>query len=156
MQYDFFSEDDGRSLLSMLDGTKFPRPLSIHTTRPETLVTAKSRFSRVFSTQSINSEVSYGTVVLSLPQLCDVINSHRSLARADIISTECYTERLGAITHRFLVLELRRHARRPVWLRLDRRLGKDTSTFTLLRSNGSTPANDVVSKNIWLEEWYWL
>jgi hypothetical protein len=150
LQYDFFIEDDGQSLLADLDGEKFPRPLTIASHhRPTTVVSSRTRRSRlsrlrVFSAASENSVDQYGAVVLSLPQLCDVIDRHRSLQRAEIVSTEGYVERLGAITHRFLVLLLRRQGRKPVYLRLDRRLGRNTSTFHLLRSNGSTPANDVV------------
>ncbi|KAF8316119.1 hypothetical protein DL93DRAFT_794271 [Clavulina sp. PMI_390] len=50
---------------------------------------------------------------------------------------------MGAFLHRFIVLELHRQGRKPVYLRLDRRLGKGASTFSLIRSSGSTPANDV-------------
>ena len=149
-QYDFFIEDDGQSLLAELDGEKFPRPLTISSRhRPPTVVSSRTRRSRlsrlrVFSTTSENSVDQYGSVILSLSQLCEVIDRHRSLQRAEIISTEGYVERLGAIIHRFLVLLLRRSGRKPVYLRLDRRLGKNTSALHLLRSSGSTPANDVV------------
>lgn len=57
--------------------------------------------------------------------------------------TEAYTQLLGAVRHRFLILELHRERRKKIWLRLDRRAG--TSTLGLLRAGGSVPAHDVVS-----------
>ena len=60
---------------------------------------------------------------LSVSQLCDVIKQHRSLRRAEILSTECYTEYTGRVVHRFLLLELHREGRKDIWPRLDRRPG---------------------------------
>lgn len=58
--------------------------------------------------------------------------------------TEGYSERSGAILHRFLVLELTRKNKKPIYLRLDRRLGKRVNMISLLLTSGVTEANDNV------------
>lgn len=60
--------------------------------------------------------------------------------------TEGYAERSGVILHRFLVLELKREDKKPIYLRLDRRLGEGVSRMTLLRASGVTSANDTVRR----------
>lgn len=95
-----------------------------------------------FSTPSVNTVITYGVLHTSLDEFCEVVTHHRSLKKAQIVSTESYTERNGVL-HRFLVLELYRQERKPIYLRLDRRFG--SSTFGLLLGLGSAPAKDTVS-----------
>lgn len=86
-----------------------------------------------------------GVLNLSLLQLTELIEEHRSLQCADILSCEGYIQRIGAVKHRFVVLELVRRERKPVWLRLDRRRSTKVSALQFLRSAASTPSNDTVS-----------
>lgn len=86
----------------------------------------------------------YGVIDLSLADVCNYIDDHRSLQTAEIVSTECYSQPAGAVTHRFIILELRRQGRKDVWLRLDRRRGENVSLFRFLAVSGITKANDRV------------
>lgn len=81
---------------------------------------------------------------MSLEDVCSYIDENRSLQTAEIISTECYCEPAGAVTHRFLVFELRRPRRKATWLRLDRRRGEGVSLPRFLTLSGVTKANDRV------------
>lgn len=65
--------------------------------------------------------VTRGILELTLPELCDLITEHISLQRAEIISTEVYTEPTKVWGHRFTILELLRTHRKTLYLRLDRR-----------------------------------
>ena len=137
-QNEFFTDDDGQSFLEGME----------HLVE---LKSAKSLASqlyshRPFSTPSINTVIFCGVWNMSVPQLCDVIKQHRSLKRAEILSTQCYTEFNGRVFHRFLILELHREGRKDIWLRLDRRPGR--STWQLLRAVGKAPAKDTVSTRI--------
>lgn len=85
-----------------------------------------------------------GIIGLSLPQLCDSISQHRSLQQAEIVCSEGYAVRAGAVIHRFLVLQLRRARRKMIWLRLDRLRSTKVSPLGFLRAGASTPANDTV------------
>lgn len=87
--------------------------------------------------------ITFGVLHLKLDELCEKITQHRSLREAQITSAECYTERNGGILHRFLVLELVRDPRKPIFLRLDRRVGG--TKLRLLRGLGTAPAKDTVS-----------
>ena len=89
-----------------------------------------------------------GVLHQSIHELCEFIQRQRSLQQAIITMTEGYAERLGAIVHRFLVLELKREDKKPIYLRLDRRLGKGVPTISLLRTSGVTSANDTVGSVI--------
>ena len=111
---------------------------------PEPTATFASRLysHRPFSTASVNTVLFCGVWGLSVSQLCDVVKQHRSLRRAEILSTECYTESTGRVVHRFLVLELHREGRQDIWLRLDRRPG--SSVPRLLLKAGTVPAKDTV------------
>jgi len=62
--------------------------------------------------------------------------------QAKILSTECYTESIVGVVHRFLILELHREGRKSIWLRLDRRSGR--SMLRLFRAAGTAPAKDIV------------
>jgi len=81
---------------------------------------------------------------LSLSDVCKYISDYRSLQNAEIMSTECYAENLGGVTHLFLLLELRRSNRKDVWLRLDRRRDQNVSLIKFFAFSGVTKANDRV------------
>jgi hypothetical protein len=137
----FFTNDRGEPLL--LENKDI---ISRH---PELIETPFSLVPTHESADSVGSVVpDAGKLGMPLKEFCDYIDAHQCLQQAEISSTECYAEQHGAITHRFLILELRRRNRRTIWLRLDRRLGKNTSTMSFLRSLGVTEANDVVGGRI--------
>jgi len=107
--------------------------------------------SQTSSTSSIPTIASADTVVdsnghlkLLLEDLCKVIDEHRSMQLAEIVTTEGYSEWTGTVIHRFLVLELRRVGRKPIWLRIDRQRAQDVNAFRFLAARASTPANDTV------------
>jgi hypothetical protein len=98
-------------------------------------------FRRRYYTPSINTVVpSYGVFNLTIVELQTMIEEHRSLQVGEIMSSEGYFQH--AITHRFLILQLRRDGRKPIWLRLERRAGR--SAFNLLLSGGVAPTQDTV------------
>lgn len=84
---------------------------------------------------------------MTLPELCEHVDSHPgpSLQDAEIVTIESCAEYSNGVTHRFLILELRRQERKDAWLRLDRRRGGEKSFFAFLFGSGETAANDVVS-----------
>lgn len=88
----------------------------------------------------------FGRIVLSLDDLCKYVQAHDSLQQAEVVATECYTEDAGPVTHRFLVLELQRPARKDLFLRLDRRREEGISIRKfVLNLSLQTKANDLVS-----------
>ena len=137
-QNEFFADDDGQSFL---EGMEHPAAL-----QPAETFASQLRSQRPFSTPSINTVIFCGVWNMSVSQLCDVIKQHRSLRRAEILSTQCYTEFNGRVVHRFLILELHREGRKDIWLRLDRRPGQ--STWQLLLAVGKAPAKDTVCTSI--------
>jgi hypothetical protein len=86
-----------------------------------------------------------GILGLSVPELCQLIQWCRSLQQAIVTMTEGYAERSGVVDHCFLILELRRDAKKPCCLRLDRRRGKGVSLPVLFSASCITSANDTVS-----------
>lgn len=98
------------------------------------------------STESSTATIvpEYGVHNLRLSDVCSFIDGHKSLQSAAIVTTECYSEPAGAVTHRFLVLELRRPGRKNIWLRLDRRRGEGISLLRFFALSGETKANDRV------------
>ena len=86
-----------------------------------------------------------GVLDLSVSELCQLIQQRASLQHAIITRTEGYAEHLGAVVHRFLVLELKREDKKPIFLRLDRRRGEGVSPMSLISASGVTSANDTVS-----------
>lgn len=83
---------------------------------------------------------------LSLDDLCVIIDLHSSMQRTEIVSAEGYKQWTGTVAHRFLVFELRRSGRKPIWLRVRR---KGNIPFVRFLANGAkTPANDTVSLHI--------
>lgn len=83
-------------------------------------------------------------MVMELDKLVNLIKDHRSLRRAEIVSTEGYKESPNGILHRFLILKLRREKKDPVWLRLDRRMHPNTGRTAFLLASGESPAYDTV------------
>lgn len=81
-----------------------------------------------------------------LNNLIQLIDADKVLQSAIILSTECCLQTIGAgIYHRYIVMQLERAGRKTIWLRLDRRRGSFVTNAQLLRSLGSTRANDTVS-----------
>ena len=95
------------------------------------------------TTRSAATVISHGVLRLLISDICDLIRTRRSLHRAEVVSTECYCRRRGAIFHRFLILELRRAGRKDLWLRIDRRRDRYHPKLQFLTTL-STPANDLV------------
>lgn len=85
----------------------------------------------------------------SLEHLCDLIDAYPSLRDAEIVSSECHTQRIRIVlnltVHRFLILELRRGEKKPIWIRLDRTRTKTVSDLDFVRAAGRIQANDTVS-----------
>lgn len=136
---DFFTDDDGQFFLQGLDTDQ-----SLH--QPLSRVVSRASVRSAATVASVNTFITRGVLHTTLDEFCEVIVSRRSLRRAQIISTECYTERSGGILHRFLVLQLYREEKKPIYIRLDRRVG--TSTLNLLLRRGSAPAKDTVSTSL--------
>lgn len=133
-QSDFFLNDDGLSFLENIPTLPQPSPI------PQ--FPQQSVLSQLSITTS-DTVMSENNLLLSFSQFCGLIEKHRSLQEAEIITTEGYAQQIGGILHRFLVLELRRSGKKTIWLRLDRRAGR--SALRLLLTLGSAPAHDVVS-----------
>lgn len=93
---------------------------------------------------TVTTVVSHGVLQLDLSELCDLIAARSSLARAEIVSAECYVQRIGLINHRFLILHLRREGRKDIYLRIDRRAARDVSLTELVWASGQTHAQDEV------------
>jgi len=85
-------------------------------------------------------------LTLLLSEFCSLVAKHQSLQSADILTTEAHIQQIGAITHRFLLLEIRRSSGQPIWLRLDRRTGRNL--FRVIVGIGSVPAHDIVCSRI--------
>lgn len=118
-----------------------PRPLS----RVLSRASVSSVSTAITSNTTATVVPSLGILNLSLSDVCRYIEAHPSLQSAEIVSTECYSERAGPVLHRFVVLELRRPKRKNVWLRLDRRRAKNVSLARFLSGAGVTDANDRAS-----------
>lgn len=139
LQEDFFVEDDGSSLFSAVSSQ-----YTIATTPSSSLSRDSSKLS-LASVSTVSTAIpKYGVIDLSLRDVCRYIDDHKSLRTAEIVSTECYSDKGGAVTHRFLILELQREGRKDVWLRLDRQRGENVSVLRFLAVSGVTKANDRV------------
>lgn len=104
---------------------------------------------RTTTTQSTRSvwsisESDFLGAKLKLDELVELIRSHISLQRAEILSTEGYKEWSNGILHRFLVLELRRTSKASIWLRIDRRMQPNASKINFVLAMGESPAYDTV------------
>ncbi|KAF8308166.1 hypothetical protein DL93DRAFT_2087323 [Clavulina sp. PMI_390] len=97
---------------------------------------------KVDTNTSVNTIVPrYGVLDLTLMEVCELVNDHRTLQAATIVSSECYTIPAGLVLHRFVVLKLHRSGRKDIWLRLDRRR-EDASQVRFMVARGTTKAND--------------
>ena len=151
-QQEFFTEN-GELLLPPVAS---PRLTSIKWARspPSPLTPSGPGWvSQNFSLTSLGSSLSTDTFLthgsnhtLNLTELCDVINQHRSLQNASIVSAEGYCQSIGrtGVVHRFIVLELERDGRQRIWLRIDRRRGGESPIMFVARV-ATSPANDQVN-----------
>ena len=105
-QEQFFTDENGQPLRITPTNSPIPRRRSISSIRT------------ACTTASL---VSYGVLQLPLEEFCDLIREHRSLQKAEILSTETHCTMNGPVPHRFLLLELRREGSKDLWLRIDRR-----------------------------------
>jgi hypothetical protein len=137
LQTEFFMDDDGKSL--------FEEAANHPTLRPVPKSSSQLCSHELYSTPSVATVIFCGVWTMSVLQLCDVVQQHRSLRQAKILSTECYTESTRGVVHRFLVLELHREGRKDICLRIDRR--PSGSILRLLRTAGNSPAKDTVCSN---------
>jgi hypothetical protein len=80
-----------------------------------------------------------------MDEFCKLIREHRSLQRAEILSTETYCKMIGPIPHRFLLLELHREGRKDLWLRLDRGRDRDVP-FMRFAARFATASRDTVRR----------
>lgn len=99
---------------------------------------------RSLTYNTVATVVSHGRLQLELSELCDLIEARDSLARAEIVSAECYVQRSGLWNHRFLILHLRREGRKDMYLRMDRRAANNISFTELVWTSGQTQARDEV------------
>lgn len=79
---------------------------------------------------------------MPLLRFCDAVADDSELQLAEVVSTAVYTENKRSVTHRFVLLQLRRDGRENIWLRLDRRSG--ATPLRLVSGLGSVPAHDTV------------
>ena len=136
-QNEFFSEN-GNNLLANVN--TFP---DLSSSDPSESPTDTQSPTDSLSTLDVGvGIVSSKPITLRLSDFCNLVARHQSLQTADILTTETHAEQIGAITHRFLLLELRRSSGRPIWLRLDRRAGR--SAIRIVIGVGVVPAHDVV------------
>ena len=105
-------------------------------------VSLASVSSTTTTSSTLTAVPSYGTIDFSLADVCSYIDAHRSLQTAEIISCECYSERAGIVMHRFLLMQLWRRGKKDIWLRLDRRMAKNTSLRRFLAAAGTTSTLD--------------
>lgn len=103
-----------------------------------------TRTTTIASTWSVSESDVIG-IKLEIGELAELIRSHSSLQRTEIVSTEGYKQTRNAILHRFLILELRRADKHPVWLRMDRRMYPDANRVSFLLESFQSPAYDTVS-----------
>lgn len=101
---------------------------------------------QAFGATRVNSHVLRSVLNrrLKLRDFCDFIESHQSLGRAKVFSTEGYAASSRAVTHRFVLLELYYLDVEVVYLRLDRRRSRDVTRSGLFATGGRTSGNDVV------------
>lgn len=109
-----------------------------------------SRLSLLSTTTFLPSQGGYGG---SLDDLTQLISKHTALYYATIECTECYAESIGlGISHRFLLMKLARQGKKSIWVRLDRRRSRVTSTMRFVRLGGLTEAHDTVRGRLfWIE-----
>jgi len=136
-QEQFFTDENGQPLRITPTNSPIPRRRSMSSIR---------------TTCTTASLVSYGILQLPLEEFCDLIREHRSLQKAEILSTETHCKMNGPVPHRFLLLELRREGSKDLWLRLDRRRDKDIS-FLRFAATLATPSHDMVRHALKCSTW---
>lgn len=93
--------------------------------------------------QSLNSNDP--TVTFPLATLCDLIDRHVTLERAQVVTVEIHKEWSSfGVLHRFLVMHLRCANRPDVYARLDRRTNTPSILPRIMRSKSSASAIDTV------------
>lgn len=109
-------------------------------------------FSRTLSRISLATVASTDTFLdhsvdprIPLRGLLEVIERHRSLQHARIIRADAYQGFTGQVVHRFIILELERDGRQPIWLRIDRGREKGQSVRRFLAEGATAVAADQVS-----------
>lgn len=142
-QHNFFDDDNGNSLVPLLRNETHVAPTQRRLSRAMSQLSLHTTSRASTSSNLIISAPTY-VIELTLADLCNYIDNERSLQAAEIVSTECYRQPAGAVTHRFVVLELRRLGRNVEWLRLDRRRGEGVSILRFFALSGVTKANDRV------------
>ncbi|KAF8315961.1 hypothetical protein DL93DRAFT_2096595 [Clavulina sp. PMI_390] len=105
---EFFIDDDGNQMVIL------PEPTSASSKNaPLTRAESRTSLMSVTSTNTVGTVIpTHGIIDLPLAEICDYIDQYRSLQQAYIVSSECFSQRVGAVTHRFLVLQLRRPRRK--------------------------------------------
>jgi hypothetical protein len=83
-------------------------------------------------------------MVMPLSRLIELIAEHKSLQRVQIPAAEGYQQTASRFMHRFLVLELRRAGKDPVWLRMDRRPDWRVGALQFVLASSMSPASDTV------------
>lgn len=83
---------------------------------------------------------------MQLDALVRLIQEQPLLQHCMILSAEGYKQWNNGILHRFLVLELSREEKSPVWLRMDRRMYPDASRVLFVLAAGKSPAYDTVRR----------
>lgn len=110
---------------------------------------------RTFTQTSIRTTASSDTFLtrrsdnddptISLLDLLDVINRHRSLQSASIVRANVYKKFNGRVQHRFIILELEREGRQKIYLRIDRQRDESRGLLDFVARGGKASANDRVS-----------
>jgi hypothetical protein len=129
-QEQFFTDDNGQPLRIT------PSNSPIHRRRS---------MSSIRTTCTTASLVSYGVLQLPLEEFGDLIREHRSLQKAEILSTETHCKMNGPVPHRFLLLKLRREGSKDLWLRLDRRRDRNVPLLRFAATL-ATPSHDMVRR----------
>lgn len=128
---------------SMVDSTPFSPAIQLQ--RVTTSMSTRTDISSESTRTIISERGGYG---IQLEHLCRMISTNPSLQDAKIIGSECYTKNIGpsfaGVVHRFLVLQLLREGRKPIWVRMDRTRQKMGTTVNFVRAAATTRANDTV------------
>lgn len=147
MQGDFFSGESGERLVTdcRIPHDPFDSP---YNSSEEDLLTpsydsSEQSFPHASSAETVVTDSATSTHNLSITKFCSLVGTHRSLQRAEILSAECYTEPVGMLLHRFLVLELRIAGKEPIFVRIDRRRSREYSVHETI---ASMPAQDSVRR----------
>ena len=130
----WFTDQTGTSLLAASNNVTAEQPGPFQARSSESVLT----------NVGASAIPDFGKIDLKLSELCAYVNQSTELQEARIVATESYAESAGTVTHRFLILELRRHKLKDAWLRLDRRRGENTPIWKFFTQSGVTEANDRV------------